>query len=188
MISQSEIVRVLRAACVTPEGKPRSKDDPIYAAITEHRDVGAMRARYSSCGDLGNWLLAAAGVPGANHGHNYRVGRNISALAWHPLSRAANSGWYPAAVDIMILWNLASTSDAHCAILLEGAAPPHELDTANYGAGGMSAAASPGACVARKWLRQAPNGVWFYGSKYVRRVITWTAWSTAATQTPELPQ
>jgi hypothetical protein len=182
------IARFVVAACESSPGAGRSKDDDVYARVTQRRDVGAMRRRYSSCGDLGNAVLASCGIAGANRSPGWRVGRNISALAWHPLATIAGTSWQPGAGDVLLIWNLPSTADAHCCVLTETPpdATPHEIAAGNYGAGGMSAAASPGANVSRRWLRRDHAGRWFYGNKRVQRVITAARIAAAATRLPDL--
>ena len=62
----------------------RTESDAVYQQISEGRDVGAMRASYSSCGDLAHWLLFRMGCrsPFINRNEHlgWRVGQNISAL------------------------------------------------------------------------------------------------------------
>src|SRR6186713_653784 len=62
----------------------RNESDKVYDSITEHRDRGVMRAKYSSCGDLGHWLVYRLGcretwVNRAENG-GWRVGLNVNLL------------------------------------------------------------------------------------------------------------
>jgi|SRR5215204_2076599 len=164
-------------------GQGRSKDDPVYLGdVTEGRDYGAMRARYSSCGDRFHWRQYRLGVRESwiNRRPNYRVGQNISlisGLAW-----ASGYGKpLPEHVDIeigdeLLIWNAPAGSDAHSlsviGIELDGAR--RVLRTANYGAGGMSPGASPGARLGSGQLvwKQGPAG-WghYYGARRLQRIV-----------------
>ena len=156
-------------------GAGRSKDDPIYAQVTEGRDVGAMRARYSSCGDLGHWLLWRLGAREAWLNRSalgqYRIGQNISLLAAQ--GRAPTPEWIPARGEIVLVWNNPQGADAHCCVVLGYGAGV--LRTANYGAGGMSAAASPGARISSASCRLV-TGHWQYGLRRVQRVLDPGRW------------
>src|SRR6187402_1659302 len=79
---QEAVLALARYACGYEKG--RSKDDPIYAMVTEGRDVGEFRKQYSSCGDLGHWILERLGVRerwvNRKSLKQYMVGANVSRL------------------------------------------------------------------------------------------------------------
>lgn len=150
--------------------KGRSKDDPVYEAVTEGRDRGAMRARYSSCGDRAHWKLFRLGVraPWVNRAEHkgWRVGANISAIA--SACGAPYAAWVPIPGDELLVWNTPQGFDAHSLSILE--VKGDTFVTANYGAGGMSAAAWPGARRGEAvWKRN--GSVWHYGAKRIQRVL-----------------
>jgi hypothetical protein len=192
---RARAIALTEYACGYSQG--RSKDDPVYDAVTEGRDRGAMRRRYSSCGDLAHWLLHRLGVraPWINRANasppNYRIGANVSRLAWSTIARTPrSSGWQVQPGDILILWNLPSSADAHVCVALD-AAPAGQLRTGNYGAGGMGAAASPGALVRAKALTFHPvTKAWYYGSgaagKRVQRYLPLESAITLVTAEPDL--
>lgn len=137
----------LKHACNDMAGRPES--DPVYQIITEHRDKGVMQQKYSSCGDLAHWMLWRLGFrvkqlnreervrsePSAGYG--WRVGQNVSQLV--ALSNALkldsplvdDLASYDAG-DVLVVWQLQSTADAHVicptAGYLNGVLP-----TAEYG-------------------------------------------------------
>ena len=147
----------------------RSKDDPVYSAVTEGRDTGKMRAHYSSCGDLGHWLLWRLGcrAPWVNRSesaHGWRVGANISLLASNG-KLPGGQEWSPGEGDILVIWNNAAGTDAHvCVWLGDGR-------VANYGAGGMSAAAHPGSNVTSPALSWDGHS-WKLGVRRVQRHLS----------------
>lgn len=168
----------------------RSKDDPIYDAITEGRDRGASRARYSSCADRAHWKLYRLGVRErwinrAEH-HGWIPGINISALAGASIARTPGDLWIPAVGDELLVWN--GGLDAHSLAILE--IRTDTLVTANYGAGGMSAASWPGARRGEAVLskRHSPNGTqWFYGAKRIQRYLSLELARGIATARPSIP-
>ena len=161
----------------------RSKDDPVYDAVTEGRDRGAARRSYSSCGDLGHAMLEALGVraPWLNRKSlgQYRVGMNLSLFnysaparyAWFRSPHVALAyDWAPEPGDILIVANSPTGVDGHCLVVLDTSLSG-EVATANYGAGGMSAAASPGAKIAHPALRFDGRS-WLVGSRVVRTHVS----------------
>ncbi len=150
-------LRFANYACGYTAG--RSKDDPVYVSITEGRDgpKPEHRAGYSSCGDLAHWLYMRLGIraPWLNRTDDdsfgpWRPGQNITRL-WGtacPFDQEPpnDPNWSPEAGDVVLIWN--TGVDAHVMVSLgrDGAA----LRTANYGAGGMSPLAFPGAKLASK--------------------------------------
>lgn len=172
----------------------RSKDDDVYKEVTEGRDgpLPANRAAYSSCGDLAHWLYKRLGIrqewinrrdDGA-HGP-WRPGANITAL-WGkacPFDQVPpiDAAWMPEPGDVVLIWN--SGNDAHVMVALgrDGA----NLRTANYGAGGMSPLASPGAKIAAKPLT-FQQGKLFYGTRQVQRFLPLAEAVKQITAEPEL--
>jgi hypothetical protein len=158
-------------ACGWDDG--RGKDDPVYAAVTEGRDVPPNRAHYSSCGDLAHWLLERLGVrePWVNRaslGH-YVVGANVWELASCPVHIVPGQDYMPAPGDILEIWNTPIGSDAHVCVALsvpvEG-----QIRLANYGVGGMLAVAWPGAHIADSPWRPSTAGH-YIGTRRLQRVV-----------------
>ena len=166
----------------------RGKDDPVYAAVTEGRDVPPNRARYSSCGDLAHWLLERLGVREhwvnrASLGH-YTVGANVSDLAGCPVHVVPGSAFLPQPGDILEIWNASGGQDAHVCVCL---AEPHDgkITLANYGAGGMSAQAWPGANVHDSAWSAMTSGH-YVGTRRVQRVVPLASIVTVITAQPDL--
>jgi len=168
---QMGAVALAEYACGYSAG--RSKDDPVYLGVVEHRDVPPNRAVYSSCGDLGHWLLERLGVrePWVNRaslGH-YVVGANVARLGLGcPISHQPpiDPSWSPGPGDICEIWN--TGTDAHVFVSL-GVDQSGKLRTANYGAGGMSAAASPGSNIAESPFVRSGTG-WMVGQAHPRKL------------------
>lgn len=111
----------------------RSEDDPIYKLVTENRDVGKMRAQYSSCGDLAHWLLFRLGVrlPWINrdeHG-GWRVGQNVMLLRPRGLVSQVHATDVFGAGDVLLIWS--TGYDAHVMTVREYSPP--RLLTGEYG-------------------------------------------------------
>lgn len=128
----------LERVCARYGGTGRDESDAVYKRVTEGRDD--MRpGGYSSCGDLAHCMLWTLGVRlnWVNHGPQWRVGRNVSALAWnvcaerptvlslidHPLECG----------DIGIVWAHADTRDAHVIVTLDYEPKTGQWWTAEYG-------------------------------------------------------
>lgn len=170
-------VALCEYACGFAQG--RSKDDPVYREVTEGRDGPGPdeRRRYSSCGDLAHWLYSRLGIreQWINRRDDgafgpWRPGANVTAL-WGgscPFDRVppADPAWLPAAGDVVLIWN--TGNDAHVMVSLgsDGAS----LRTANYGAGGMSPLASPGAKITSRPLTHQ-LGKPFYGTRQIQRYL-----------------
>jgi hypothetical protein len=175
-VFQQCAVALIEYACGGAAG--RDKDDPVYSEVTEGRDRGANRARYSSCADLYHWLMKRLGVQEkwvnrTDDGLNgpFQVGANVSHLAWCPIAFAPTKDWTPSPGDCVMVWDKPQGADAHVMAWLgpDEAQPGNSL-TGNYGAGGMSAAVSPGAKIGSNKLHW--NGqAWVYGTRTVRRSI-----------------
>lgn len=172
---QRAAVALCEWACGYDAG--RSKDDPVYKQVTENRDGPGpeQRKKYSSCGDLGHWLLMRLGVreKWINRTDDgvygpWMYGENISDL-WGqscPIDIVPNADWQPEPGDILILWN--TGLDAHVCVALSY--DQGQLKTANYGAGGMSPSAIPGAKISSKKLVWDGKH-WVYGTKIVQRCL-----------------
>lgn len=162
--------------------KGRAKDDPVYREVTEGRDGPGpeQRKKYSSCGDLAHWMYKRLGIrePWLNRTDdgvfgNWVAGVNVSRLwgahcPFDVVPPAAES-WVPEAGDVLLTWNTVMGKDAHVLVVLDSPAPGR-LRTANYGAGGMSAALSPGAVI-REAAFWRSNGYHTYGHKRVQRFL-----------------
>lgn len=125
---------LLTVACNGEAG--RDEDDPVYQFVTEGRDVGAMQKKYSSCGDLAHWLYWTMGVrlPWVNREPNggWRVGQNVSLLAWCPQAQSCDNVLRFEPGDVVIIWGREDTSDAHVMVVLEQESP-QVLLVAEYG-------------------------------------------------------
>ncbi len=127
--------QLLTYACNGDKCRPE-KGDHVYDAVTENRDCGP---KYSSCGDLGHWLLYRLGVRlgMVNRQENlgWGMGKNVSKLAWCPYSKVPTHDDAFDCGDIIIIWSKPDSTDAHVMCVLED----HEIDgtreivTANYG-------------------------------------------------------
>lgn len=173
----------------------RSKDDPVYKLVTENRDGPGPEQRklYSSCGDLGHFMLERLGVraPWVNRTGDgvygvWKPGVNISNL-WGsacPIDIVPNADWKPEPGDILLLWN--TGFDAHVCVALE-MLEAGRLRTANYGAGGMSPGPVPGSKIGQNKLTW--NGKqWLYGSKIVQRVLPLSAAITCINAKPNFSE
>lgn len=185
---QTAAVALCEYACGYDKG--RGKDDPVYLDVVEYRDVPPNRAHYSSCGDLAHWLLERLGldepwVNRASLGH-YHVGANVSLLASSPVHRLpGGADWSPRPGDILEIWNAAGGSDAHVCVYLGPGSTPGHARIGNYGAGGMSAAVSPGANISdTAFTLQA--GAWILGHRKVQRVIPLAAAVLLSKRPPDL--
>ena len=114
------------------------EDHPRYATVTEGRDVGAMRAKYSSCADLPHWMLFREGVraPWLNRQEHkgWRPGLNVSLLAYQApvqCQRTPVPGQRFEPGDTLIVWNDAEGKDAHVMVVYEHAG--EKLVVAEYG-------------------------------------------------------
>lgn len=154
----------------------RSKVEPVYVEVSEN-EHGCAREKYSSCADLVHWLAKRIGIELAwvnrtddDFGENWKFAVNVSRIA--AVSDVVKGSFLPEPGDCMISWNKADTSDAHVWVYL-GPNPdkPGEHFSANYGAAGMSKAATPGAAVRSKPMRIEGSAL-MYGSRRVQRVLT----------------
>jgi hypothetical protein len=157
----------------------RSKDDPVYIEVTEGRDGPGpeQRRRYSSCGDLAHWLYKRLGIREAwlNRTDDdafgpWKPGENIARL-WGgacPFDEVPpdDPNWMPEPGDVVLIWN--NGVDAHVMVALGRNGPI--LRTANYGSGGMSPLASPGAKIGGKALT-FQHGKPFYDKRQIQRYL-----------------
>lgn len=168
---QDAAVALCEYACGFEHG--RGKDEPVYQDVVEGRDVGMNRAHYSSCGDLPWWLLYRLGLRASwmnRHANGtYNIGMNIADLASCPAHINPPAGFVPEPGDVLEIWNSPTGADAHACVVL---ASPHDgkITLANYGAGGMSASAWPGAKIGDSDWRAMTSGH-FVGSRKLQRVI-----------------
>jgi hypothetical protein len=174
---RSAAVALCEYACGYEAG--RSKDDEVYREVTEHRDGPGpeQRRRYSSCGDLAHWLYKRLGIreEWMNRTDDgafgpWKPGANVSRL-WGggcPIDRAPpnDPDWMPEPGDVVLIWN--TGVDAHVMVALGRAGAT--LRTANYGAGGMSPLAAPGAKISGKALTRQ-DGKPFYGTRQIQRYL-----------------
>lgn len=190
---QEAAVALIRFACGNDQG--RDKLDQAYAQVTEGRDGPgpAQRKAYSSCGDLGHWYLERLGmrakwVNRTSLGH-YQIGMNIADISIAPMHQGAptSADWRPEPGDILEIWNMAAGGDAHLCVCLSvtpGSSPCAML-TGNYGAGGMSAAISPGAKLGLSALTYHDD-YWTYGTRKIMRVLRLRDVIPALTAPPDL--
>jgi len=161
---QALVQRLLDWACDGERGV--SEDHPHYVDVTEGRDVGAMRAKYSSCGDLAHWLLYRLGcrAPWVNRKEHrgWKVGANVSLLATAPQSvrqlPVPGSRFEPG--DVLIVWNDTQGRDAHVMVCYEHRPDLARLVVSEYG--------QPGGHT-RKRLMVAQNGLLWIGTRKLQR-------------------
>ena len=151
----------------------RDKLDPVYIAVTEHRDGPGplQRAHYSSCGDQPHAILERVGVrhPALNRASQkqYRVGANITNLQAFPFSHETKPHEpIPPAGSLCLIWT--SGWDAHALVILGPGSDDHHVLTANYGAGGMSASTAPGANISDSPIMLDAAGFWHIGGAHRR--------------------
>lgn len=139
------------------------KGDPVYDAVTEHRDTGD---KYSSCGDLAHWLLYRLGVRATwvnrEEHQGWKVGQNISWLAWRCVPARAplpDEKFHPG--DILLVWNKSDGTDAHACVVREHCA--NTIKTADYG--------QPGGKFRERVLTHGPSGGLILGSRKIQRVL-----------------
>ncbi len=176
-VYQTAAVRLIEYACGWSKG--RDKDDPVYVEVTEGRDGPGpvQRKTYSSCADLFHWLMKRFDVEELwvnrtdDHVHgDWKVGENVSKLAWCDLAFTPGKDWTPSPGDCLMVWDNTKGTDAHVMVTIGATENPFEWRMGNYGAGGMSPAVSPGAKISSKPLKW--NGHhWVYGTRTVRRSI-----------------
>lgn len=188
---QDAAVALCEYACGAPAGI--GKDTAPYPEVTEGRDTGANRARYSSCADLAHWLLERLGVreKWINRAslHQFRDGLNVYEIGLGcPIAHAApaDPAWPgPGAGDICEIWNGIKGQDAHVFVCLGPGSDAGHLRTANYGEGGMSAAAWPGAGISDSAFIHHPSG-WYVGSRKLQRIIRFADAVALSTAAPDL--
>lgn len=173
---QDAIVALAEWAC--GYDKKRSKDDPIYIMVTEGRDgpTPEVRKNYSSCGDQGNWILERLGLRekwiNRKSLGQYVTGANVTRLGLGcPIAKAppntSDSSWRPLPGTICEIWN--TGFDAHVFVILGPGSDANHVRTANYGAGGMSPSAFPGADIADSPFVARADG-WYVGLVHPRKL------------------
>lgn len=145
-----------------PVGRPVG--DPGYRLVTECREWPG----YSSCADNGHWLLFRVGIRClfVNRAENkgWKVGANVSALAFAPVAQVCHHTDRYAAGDIVIIWNRPDTEDAHvmCVVAHEG----DVLTVSEYG--------QPGGHLATRTLTRNADGNLMCGHRELHRWISLT--------------
>lgn len=178
----------LEHACNGEHGRPE-KGDAVYDAVTEHRDIGKT---YSSCGDLAHWLLFRLGVrsPWINRAEfgGWRVGANISRLAWSAIARPARPADHYEAGDVLIIWSKPDTTDSHALVVREHltVGPPQGtvIRSADYG--------QPGGKYRERAVVIGPHSTRILGGRTIQRVLPLAdvmarAWTLGQLAAPELP-
>lgn len=152
--------RYIRAWCRWACGgsKGRGKLDPVYVKITEGRDPKRGWAGFSSCGELSQALVQHMGVrlPFVNRAPHWRPGRNLLDFydkAHVPSAPAIRPprDYVPSCGDVGFIWR--TGFDAHTFVFGDWVSPS-QIETFNYGAGGMSPTEFPGAKQSLSELRQ----------------------------------
>lgn len=120
-ITREFVVQLISYACGRFDNG-RNEDDPVYQTVTEGRDVPPFRKSYSSCGDLAHWLLFRLGsrldLINRKEHRGFRIGLNVSKLAFSSLAEdAADDDVYEAG-DILIIWSKPDATDAHVMVVL----------------------------------------------------------------------
>jgi hypothetical protein len=184
---RARLPAALEWACA---GGPRDQDHPHYQAVTERRDRGAMKARYSSCGDLAHWMLFHAGCrqPWINRDEHtegdagprdgWDGGVNVSRLAFDAPCRKL--GPHPGfeTGDVLIVWNSPKGTDAHVIVVYSFDPTSQRLVTAEFG--------QPGGGVQDRTLIRR-NGEWFIHSVALgpRRIQRWLPFAAVVTDAAE---
>jgi hypothetical protein len=174
-------------ACV---GGPRNEDHPHYAAVTEHRDKGKARARYSSCADLAHWLFFHLGCRQAwiNRDEHrsgdmgrpgFDFGPNVSRLAFsaEACCRPLTAALELEAGDVLIVWNDPKGTDAHVMVVYSFEPTSQRLVCAEFGL--------PGANIQDRTLHRR-NGQWFVGARAIQRWLPLAAVITNAAELGKL--
>jgi hypothetical protein len=147
-------------SCAGQDG--RSESDDVYQENTEGRDVGAMQRKYSSCGDAPLEMYEFLGCRGAwvNRATlgTYKQGHNIVVLAGHKARRNPMFSNTFMRGDVLVVWNLPDTSDAHAIIVLSQSGG--FLDTVEYG--------QPGAARRERRLTSYAGGGVLVGGRVAR--------------------
>ena len=162
----------------------RRVDAPVYRWVTEKRDNGP---GYSSCADLGHWLLYRLGIRADYLNRIEHIGWrpvvNVGRLCCRPVGGGADGAARepePDEVfrtgDILICWSRPDTRDAHVMVCAEHLG--NTLLTWDYGQGPMSAAAWAGNrshVETKRKLRTVHqnDGRWvFDGGRSIRSVLS----------------
>lgn len=113
-----------RAWCNFAAGKEgRRANDPVYRWLTEGRDRGPS---YSSCADLGHWLLYRLGVRSdyinRTEHNGWRSNVNVARLCAKPfgtcpVAEQMSRGAAMRTGDIIIAWRKPDSTDAHVMVV-----------------------------------------------------------------------
>lgn len=124
----------LSYACGYSRG--RETTDKVYRAVVENR----IAPKYSSCGDLAHWLLFRLGVRetwiNRREHANYKIGHNISRLCYLPAPVRMviqPDEFTPECGDVLVVWSLPTTYDAHVICVINWDPAERVLLTAEYG-------------------------------------------------------
>ncbi|HYQ03729.1 MAG TPA: hypothetical protein VER96_33880 [Polyangiaceae bacterium] len=164
----------------------RSKLDPVYVEVTEHRDGPTPEARrkYSSCADQLHAILDRLGITQhwVNRGAQHAYGA-AQMTKLEPFDPEGNPGGCPAAHwahphevpppgSLCLIWT--GGNDAHALVVLGPGSDTEHLLTANYGAGGMAPATRPGCNLADSPLSKDERGYLHIGGSHrqLRSIIT----------------
>lgn len=150
----------------------RDKLDPVYREVTENRDGPgpAQRKTYSSCADQPHAILKRLGVEaswvnqGANHVYGAAQMTKLQPGACPAAQWALPDGSVPPPGSLCLIWT--SGNDAHALVLHGPGSDANHVLTANYGAGGMSEATSPGSNLADSPLRLDAQGFLHIGESH----------------------
>lgn len=158
----------------------RGKLDPVYVEVTQGRDPKANWAHWSSCGELSQAVAEHMGVkqPWLNRSPHWRAGRNL--LDFYDVkhvpsapARPPGLSYLPEPGDIGFIW--LTGRDAHTFVFGDSLAlDTHagaQIETFNYGAGGMQDVEFPGARQSVSKLHTS-GGQLFVGTRILHQVLT----------------
>ena len=139
----AELAAVAFLSKAVNEEHGRNELDPFYKLVTENRDgpTPKLRAKYSSCADLGHWYLRCMGVRAAwmnreddEDGRPFEYGVNLNWLCPPPIGKCGIAHGYlfgdPRPGDVFVENNVYG-GHVYCA--LEYDAKTDRLTTAEYG-------------------------------------------------------
>jgi hypothetical protein len=162
-----------------------------YMAVVEGRDW----PKYSSCADLAHWLLYRLGcrqewINRAEHTagdlgpDGWDNGVNVSRLAFSPprsVMRSPIPGYMVVEPgDILIVWSLPSTTDAHVMVAASSGRLPGPLRVAEYG--------QPGGHLADKVTSARDGAVFVNGKLRSKELQRWLPLHLVLTNAAELGQ
>lgn len=165
--AQKLAVKWLEWACANGQV---SEAHPRYKLVTENRDWGA---GYSSCGDLAHWLLYRLGVRASwvnRTEHNgWKVGQNVSLLAWNRLAQTVEDTMIVEPGDVFVIWSRQDGTDAHVLVAIDRQGDT--LLTAEYG--------QPGGALKSRQIVQRGKHVYLGNRRVQKRLPLLTVLSVA---------